>query len=163
MSYDAGSLVKWKFLEKNTVDLKVKQPFVWRGKLDLFAGGKGQSDVLFATVDVNRKGQRGRRQFERLRSEMQRLSGYRGGFVASFIVECAWNFELLQWDLVQNRPDKHIPNFITVCTDTLRVMMDNVTEDELVEACNVMMEERPSMDNYHQNGNYNDYAPAPPQ
>ena len=133
MSYDAGSLVKWKFLDKNTLDLKLKTPYVWRGQLDLYAGGKGQSDVLFATVDMARKGKR--KQFEALLAEMQRLSGYRGGFVASFIVECAWNFAELQWDLLQNRPDKHIPNFITVCTDTLRVMMDNVTEQELVEAC----------------------------
>ena len=92
----------------------------------------------------------------------QRLSRYRHGFVPSFIVECAWNFETFQWDLVQNRPDKHIPNFITVCTDTLRVMMDNVTEEELVEACNLMVEARPSMDHYqpqgggsYHNGNHN--------
>mmetsp|Transcript_36447 Transcript_36447/g.32160 ORF Transcript_36447/g.32160 Transcript_36447/m.32160 type:complete len:188 (-) Transcript_36447:104-667(-) len=135
MSYDPGALVKWKFLEKNTIDLKVKSPYIFRGKLDLWAGGKGQSSVLFAQVDMNKK--ENRLQFEMLHDEMKRLSKCRNGFVDSFIVECAWNFKTFEWDLLQNRPDKHIPNFITVCTDTLRVMMDNVTEHELIEACSI--------------------------
>ena len=79
--------------------------------------------------DTNRK------QFDLLHGEMKNLSENRNGFVQSFIVECAWNFKTCQWDLIQNRPDKHIPNYITVCTDTLRVMMDNVTEQELIDAC----------------------------
>eukprot|EP00485_Elphidium_margaritaceum_P007752 CAMPEP_0202698670 /NCGR_PEP_ID=MMETSP1385-20130828/11916_1 /ASSEMBLY_ACC=CAM_ASM_000861 /TAXON_ID=933848 /ORGANISM="Elphidium margaritaceum" /LENGTH=573 /DNA_ID=CAMNT_0049355433 /DNA_START=98 /DNA_END=1819 /DNA_ORIENTATION=- len=133
MSYDPGALVKWKFLEKNTIDLKLKAPFIFRGGLDLYAGGKGQSDVLFATIDMRQS--QNRTQFETLLEEMQRLSSNRHQFVASFIVECAWDFDTNEWQLVQNRPDKHIPNFITVCTDTLRVMMDNVTEKELIEAC----------------------------
>jgi len=144
MSYDPGALVKWKFLEKNTVDLKVKVPYVWRGSLDLFAGGKGQSDILFARIDMDSAENRSK--FDALHSEMRRLSRYRNGFVPSFIVECAWNFATFQWELVQNRPDKHIPNFITVCTDTLRVMMDNVTEDELIAACNV--DTAPVIDDY---------------
>merc|ERR1712228_1132278 len=133
MSYDPGALVKWKFLEKNTIDLKVKTPYIWRNRLDLFAGGKGQSDICFASVNMAKI--ENRNKFEMLLKEMKALSEHRHGFVASFIIECAWNFERLEWELVQNRPDKNIANYITVCTDTLRVMMDNVTENELCEAC----------------------------
>eukprot|EP01084_Bolivina_argentea_P164826 286495_1 len=137
MSYDPGALVKWKFLEKNTIDLKVKTPYIWRDELDLYAGGKGNSDIVFAVINMRDKGNR--KQFEMLLDEMKRLSSNRCGFVTSFIIECGWNFDTKQWQLIQNRPDKHIPNFITVCTDTLRVMMDNVTKQELIDACKPIM------------------------
>ena len=32
------SLLKWKFLSENTIDLKVKSPFVFRDQIRLFAG-----------------------------------------------------------------------------------------------------------------------------
>merc|ERR1712060_874178 len=80
-------------------------------------------------------GAENRQKFEALHKEMKVLSDHRHGFVSSFIVECAWNFDRLEWELIQNRPDKDKANFISVCTDTLRVMMDNVTESELCEAC----------------------------
>ena len=161
MSYDPGALVKWKFLEKNTIDLKVKTPYIWRGKLDLFAGGKGQSDIAFASVNMEKKENRDK--FDELHKEMKALSQHRHGFVSSFIVECAWNFERMEWELIQNRPDKTIPNFITVCTDTLRVMMDNVTEEELCEAClPIHMPDPPSYGGYqdvgYHNTNHNNYG-----
>jgi len=84
---------------------------------------------------------------------MSALSHHRHGFVASFIVECAWNFERFEWELVQNRPDKNMANFITVCTDTLRVMMDNVTENELCEACKPIHDIIDAHDTNHNNYN----------
>jgi len=153
MSYDPGALVKWKFLEKNTIDLKVKTPYIFRNKLDLYAGGKGNSDILFAQIDM--KPAENREKFYALLNEMQSLSDCRHGFVNSFIVECAWNFKSNQWQLIQNRPDKHIPNFITVCTDTLRVMTDNVTENELIDACSPTAAAAPPTTNHNNYSNHN--------
>ena len=71
--------------------------------------------------------------FEELLSEMKRIS--KDGFVESFIVECGWDFDKKEFKMIQNRPDKTKPNFITVCTDTLRVMQDNISKNEIIDQC----------------------------
>ena len=148
-------LLKWKYLEKNTIDLKVKLPFIWRDKLHLyteasvdsrhnpnfdtgvlpmnnFGGGKNNKfDVLWGTIDLIKEPNI-REKFEQLRKEMENCTTNNlCKFVNEFIIECEWDFRENTWNLIQNRPDKNTPNFITVCSDTLRVMMDNVTMEEL--------------------------------
>lgn len=150
MSDDRGALIKWKFLEKNTIDLKFKTKDIESGKLGLYAGGKDDNDrridVLFVHIDMSKI--ENRNKFNLLLNEMKRLNGHGNGNIKSFIVECGWDVKGKQWRLIQNRPDKHIPNFITVCNDTLRVLMDNVTKNELIDACQTYKMDPSNRKNY---------------
>jgi len=56
-------------------------------------------------------------------------------FIDAFVIEFAWDFQNKTWIPIQNRPDKTSANFITTCTDTVITMMDNVSANELIDAC----------------------------
>mmetsp|Transcript_62774 Transcript_62774/g.76816 ORF Transcript_62774/g.76816 Transcript_62774/m.76816 type:complete len:520 (+) Transcript_62774:32-1591(+) len=148
MEFDPSSLLKWKPLEKNTIDLKVKSPYFFRGMCHLYANGPKSMDILFAKVKCTKKW---RLKFDRLYKEMQLLCDNRNKFVNEFIIEFEWDFADATWYPYQNRPDKYNANFITTCTDTVKVMMDNVTKTDL---CNVCKAYKPTINNDNDNDMY---------
>ncbi|ETO04770.1 hypothetical protein RFI_32623 [Reticulomyxa filosa] len=132
-TFEHGVLMKWKPLGKNTIDLKVKTPFFFRNQLLAFASVNNDVDALFAQSFLSSPQ---RSLFDSLKKQMAdfHFSLHRSSFLHSFIIEFAWDFPSQQWIPLHNRFDKQKPNFIYTCTDTLTVMMDNITHRDLKQA-----------------------------
>jgi len=125
---EPNALVKWKWFDKNTIDLAVKEPyFDERGYLLLYAGWKQKQLILFTRSQLTRTQQA---KFEDLRQEML----FRGHSRDTFIVECAFKADTQFWVPMNNRPDKETPNFITTCTNMMHVLIDCVRGKDLIKA-----------------------------
>lgn len=116
------TLLKWKWLELNTVDFKIKTPYVdKRGKLRLYVGGPDGQDIWVRDTNVS---------YAEWAQYGTMLSNQ-----DSAIVECGYNPLTGNWDIHKLRMDKHRANFITTFTMTLEGMIDNVTAEDLCVAC----------------------------
>jgi len=125
---EPNSLLKWKWFDKNTIDLAVKEPyFDQHGYLMLYAGWKQRQLILFTKSLLTRPQQA---KFEDLRQEMV----FRGHSRETFIVECTFKADTQFWIPMNNRADKDVSNFITTCTNMMHVLIDAVRPNDLIKA-----------------------------
>lgn len=114
--YNTKRILKWKWPELNTIDFKLFQPFVGRdGASKLYVAGEQRSDVLVKNVRFTEQ-------------ETQWLGKFPGDAV---VVECAFDRGSGAWKIERARRDKQNANFITVAWETMEIIAENVSLEEV--------------------------------
>lgn len=122
-----SDVLKWKWMDKNTIDLRIRKPyFNLQGGLNLFAAGEKGKDILFRTSFLST---RQREMFEELLCKVKRFSPRR----EDFIVECGFSTETRSWIPVNSRLDKNFPNFIVTATSMFSIIIDSLDCREIIK------------------------------
>lgn len=133
-----SSILKWKFLELNTIDVQIQQRDIRnynQKKLPVYCKGRnpsgGQAVNLFLReipMPANISDY-----FPFTPRSLAPCPIYRVS--TSAIVEIGYDKNKGQWVIHRARPDKGQPNFITTCMGTLDALIDNVSTEALKNAC----------------------------
>jgi hypothetical protein len=125
-------LLKWKPIEKNTVDFKIRQQdedgrnvfcVGAENSTKLYAGGKHGSDI---EVSESRLSAEEKRKWS---DAMERRGA---GFL---IIECQFDQSKGEWRLVEERPDKREANYIAVAFGTIENIVEAITRVDLERCC----------------------------
>jgi hypothetical protein len=120
-----NSLLKWKWLEHNTVDFKLIAPLWKRGEneLELYCGGYGSSDILIRKQTVS----------DEIREMLD--DAFLESNTSSLVYECKYDRNESCWRILHRRADKNEANFVTTVLSTMETMVDNVTIEEIKSTC----------------------------
>jgi len=123
---DKGTLFKWKWLDHQTIDLKMKWPPTGRGqnKVKLYCGIENDKDALWKEVELTHKQLK---HTTGLMEEATKDESYRD----NAIVECRYDEASGNWVPRNLRLDKRRPNFSTTCSSTVLTMIDNISPEQL--------------------------------
>lgn len=123
-------LLKWKWPELNTIDFVIKAPwFDDKNKLRLYTNAKVETtgggggltgDTFIRATEIDSK------------SEQILRRDIIGRGLDRVVVECAYNG---QWNIKNVRYDKNTANFITTVFSTMETIADNVTKEDMIQAC----------------------------
>eukprot|EP00475_Leptophrys_vorax_P023857 TRINITY_DN32845_c0_g1_i1.p1 TRINITY_DN32845_c0_g1~~TRINITY_DN32845_c0_g1_i1.p1 ORF type:complete len:390 (-),score=85.24 TRINITY_DN32845_c0_g1_i1:144-1292(-) len=128
ISRNKDALLKWKYVEKNTIDFKIKQDKL-TPEVELFAGGYGNSDLMVRRQQISSE------ELKRIRDDFDRLR------CRELVYECQYDPQSSRWQILHLREDKTDPNFISVVFSTLETMVDNITVDNLKVVCRELFHE----------------------
>jgi len=122
--YKAGTheeLLKWKFASMNSVDFLLRKDGGDFGqyKLHLMRPGKGQGadPIMVPLKDAKYVLPEGSDVLE----------------FANRVIECSWDAENETWRYMRHRLDKETPNAYRVYEKVVQSIVDNITEEEVVE------------------------------
>lgn len=120
-----NSLLKWKWLEHNTIDFKFIAPLWQSGdnELQFYCGGYRQQDIMIRKQKVS----------DEVRSMLDR--DFRENNANELVYECQYDRYQSCWNVLHRRADKTDANFVTVVLATMETMVDNVTLEEIKSAC----------------------------
>eukprot|EP01132_Coremiostelium_polycephalum_P010660 gene10660-13057_t len=121
MPYTVQTLFKWKYLDKWTIDFKLKEKLQQQQKkLYLTCTGNGDMEIecreaIFCDADK-----------EKLKKEFLRARDPN-----CIIAECSFQPKLGTWKFHQVRHDKIKGNYISIVMDTMESIAENLTQDEI--------------------------------
>lgn len=119
------SLLKWKWLDKISVDFKLKSPYFNHADELIFYAGYaapvGDIKVRSQPVDSN------------VREWIEREFIARG--IDSVVVECTYDKQNSSWRIEHIRSDKTDANYITTVFSTLETIIDNIKIEEVTHIC----------------------------
>lgn len=124
---DKSALFKWKWLEKNSIDLIAYFPFLEGqagNEVQLFCQAQGRHTALWSKVTLPSK------HLQKMHELLQEARA-KNGHLQEIIFECAWDFKEKIWFPQMLRLDKQKPNYSTVCTATLLTLVDEIRPVEL--------------------------------
>eukprot|EP01113_Clastostelium_recurvatum_P041588 TRINITY_DN662_c0_g1_i1.p1 TRINITY_DN662_c0_g1~~TRINITY_DN662_c0_g1_i1.p1 ORF type:complete len:690 (+),score=156.10 TRINITY_DN662_c0_g1_i1:38-2107(+) len=117
LAYTAQQVMKWKYVDKLTIDFKLKMR---NGRWFLMCQGTEGKDIECREANFS-KSDADHITRDRLRSRDRE----------NMVIECSFDLKTGMWKYHGPRPDKNKANFITIVIDTMEVVAENITPEEL--------------------------------
>lgn len=113
------TLFKWKYMDKISLDFKVNTTTRRDGQLAFTCGGKDGYEIDYPLKITDQDYERLLRDISRHRDEVN-------------VIECSYDQWSGNWIYHKLRSDKNRPNHISIVFDTLEVIAQNVSPEELM-------------------------------
>ena len=126
-------ILKFKWIEKQTVDFAAGRITSLPSSSSSLSSANNSSKGVLHEVELSCNGVN--KPITTAVVSDQQLAEVKERLRQGNIVECRYLRDQGFWDIVGFRPDKTVANYITTVFDTLLCIVDDIREQDLVEAC----------------------------
>jgi hypothetical protein len=119
LPYSSSHLMKWKYVDRLTIDFRLKILPNDRYSTTVGAGKNKEQEIRNFDMTTDN--------WEKLKADIQKSRNPNGA-----IIECAFDAVKGQWCYLNLRPDKDMPNHYNTMENMKRIVVENITMEELV-------------------------------